>query len=170
MRARVGYARCMDKVCDIEAIFRRQFSRVYRLCYSYLGSAADAEDAAQSVFMKLIDRPRSFESEEHEKAWLIVVASNHCKDVLKSSGRSKVVALPSDDASHMGTSDALNDVRDAVFRLPMRYKDCVYLHYYEGYKTDEIAHMLRIPASTVRNRLRDARALLKQSLGEGGTP
>lgn len=143
---------------------------VYRLCYSYLGSAADAEDAAQSVFMKLVTQPRAFQSEEHEKAWLIVCASNYCKDVLKSAGRSRVVTLPPDASARMGTRDDVDDTIDAVLRLPAQYKDCVYLYYYEGYKTAEIAQMLGLPASTVRNRLRDARALLRRALeGKVGT-
>lgn len=160
----------MKATCDIEAVFRRHFGMVYRLCYSYLGSAADAEDAAQSVFMKLVTQPRAFQSEEHEKAWLIVCASNHCKDVLKSAGRSRVVTLPPDASARMGTRDEVDDTIDAVLRLPAQYKDCVYLYYYEGYKTAEIAQMLGLPASTVRNRLRDARALLRRALeGKVGT-
>ena len=149
----------------IEALFRRHFSAVYRLCYSYLGSAADAEDAAQSVFMKLVDHPRAFADEGHERAWLIVCASNYCKDVLKSAHRTRVVALPEYEDARMGKSDEVDETIDAVLRLPSKYKDCVYLYYYEGYKTAEIAKMLGIPASTVRNRLRDARAVLRESLG-----
>lgn len=156
--------RSMRTACDIEAIFGRHFDTVYRLCYSYLGNAADAEDAAQSVFLKLVDKPRSFRSTEHEKAWLIVCASNFCKDVLKSAHRTKVVALPEYESDRMGTHDVIDDTIDAVLRLPVSYKDCVYLYYYEGYKTAEVAKMLGIPASTVRNRLRDARELLKRSL------
>lgn len=147
-------------------MFKRHFSMVYRLCYSYLGSAADAEDAAQNVFMKLVNKPRSFDGPEHEKAWLIVCASNHCKDVLKSAHRTRVSALPDDASARMGVHDESGDVTDALVRLPTKYKDCMYLHYYEGYKTGEIASMLGIPASTVRNRLRDARALLKRALEE----
>lgn len=138
---------------------------MYRLCYSYLGSAADAEDAAQSVFMKLVDHPRAFEDEGHERAWLIVCASNYCKDVLKSAHHTRVVALPEYEDARMGKSDEVDETIDAVLRLPSKYKDCVYLYYYEGYKTAEIAKMLGIPASTVRNRLRDARAVLRESLG-----
>lgn len=137
---------------------------VYRLCYSYLGTAADAEDASQSVFMKLVNKPRSFESEEHEKAWLIACTSNYCKDVLKSAHRNRVVALPPDASARMGVCDDIDDTIDAVLNLPEAYKDCVYLYYYEGYKTAEIARMLNQPASTVRNRLRDARTMLRRSL------
>lgn len=155
----------MNEQLDIEAVFRRNFDAVYRLCYSYLGSAADAEDAAQSVFMKLVTRPRTFESEGHEHAWLVVCAANHCKDVLKSAHRTRVQALPEQESLRMGVVDETDDIMDMVLRLPVAYKDCVYLYYYEGYKTDEIAQMLGIPASTVRNRLRDARTRLRKMLG-----
>ena len=140
---------------------------VYRLCYSFLGSASDAEDATQSVFMKLVDRPRTFEGEEHEKAWLIVTASNHCRDVLKSAARTRVVTLDSEDVREPSVEDHVDDTLSVVLKLPEKYRDVVYLHYYEGYKTDEIARMLEVPPSTVRNRLSDARGLLREALGGG---
>lgn len=138
---------------------------VYRLCYSFLGSAADAEDATQAVFMKLVDRPRRFSSEEHEKAWLIVCASNHCRDVLKSASRTRVITLDAEDMREPSSEDHVDEVLEVVLGLPEKYKDVVYLHYYEGYKTDEIARMTGVPPSTVRNRLRDARELLRVALG-----
>ena len=151
------------KRCDIEAVFRRHVKTVYRLCYSYMGSPQDAEDATQAVFMKLVTKPREFETEEHEKAWLLVVAANHCKDELKSAARTRAAEMP-DDVADPDVSVGASDVMRAVLALPVQYKDCVYLHYYEGYKTDEIAKMTDTPPSTIRNRLRDARTLLKAEL------
>lgn len=155
----------MSETLDIEQVFRRHVQTVYRVCYSFLGSAADAEDATQATFMRLIDHPRGFESVEHEKAWLIVCASNLCKDVLKSAGRTRVTEMPEREPADPRQTDPLDTTLDAVLRLPDKYKDVVYLHYYEGYKTGEIAEMLGENPSTVRNRLRDARALLRQALG-----
>lgn len=143
-------------------MFRRHGKAVYRLAYSYLGSAFDAEDAVQAVFMKLVDRPRAFEGEEHEKAWLLACAANLCKDTLKSAARTRRADMPDDVAEPQPSQH--DDVTEAVLNLPERYKDCVYLHYYEGYTTDEIARITGAPPSTVRNRLRDARALLKRAL------
>ena len=154
-----------DRACDIESIFRRHAQTVYRVCYSFMGNAADAEDATQATFMKLIDHPREFDSEEHEKAWLIVCASNLCKDILKSAGRTRVVAMPEQEPADQRQADPIDATLDAVLRLPSKYKDVVYLHYYEGYKTDEIARMLDEKPSTVRNRLRDARMMLRKTLG-----
>lgn len=156
----------MDAKNDIAGIFSRHVKTVYRLCYSYLGSPGDAEDAAQAVFMKLLDNPREFDGEDHERAWLLRVAANHCKDVLKSAARTRAAEMPADVVDPSASTER-SDVLQAVLSLPVQYKDCVYLHYYEGYKTDEIARMLDIPPSTIRNRLRDARALLKSEL-EGG--
>lgn len=164
---------------DIEGIFRRHVKTVWRLCYSYLGSEAEAEDATQATFMRLIDHPRSFEDEDHERAWLLVVAANVCKDVLKSAVRTRVVPLgddalepAADQEGGVGIDPARaveHDDRDAVLKavreLPEKYREVVFLHYYEGWKTDDIARHLGAPPSTVRNRLRDARLLLKKALG-----
>ena len=136
---------------------------VYRLCYSYLGSAADAEDATQATFMKLVDKPRTFKDHEHEKAWLLACAANVCKDELKSARRKRAGDMPADVVDPQSHAEPSN-VLDAVLALPEQYKDCVYLHYYEGYKTDEIASMTNTPPSTIRNRLSEARKLLKASL------
>lgn len=167
---------------DIEAIFRRHFKAVYRLCYSFLGSAADAEDAASATFMKLVERPRSFESEGHERAWLIVCASNLCRDVLKSAAYRRTMPmaeqdggqeLVADTASGIGIDPAAaviaqeNEVMAALLTLPEKYRDVVYLYYYEDMKTADIARLVGAPASTIRNRLRDARGLLRSALGGG---
>lgn len=154
----------MNTSNDIAGVFSRHVKTVFRLCYSYLGSSQDAEDATQTVFMKLVDNPRTFESEAHEKAWLLVVAANHCKDVLKRADRVRAADMPKDIADPHASFSGTSDVKRAVLGLPEKYKDCVYLHYYEGYKTDEIARMTNTPPSTVRNRLRDARELLKKEL------
>lgn len=164
---------------DIEGIFRRHVKTVWRLCYSYLGSEAEAEDATQATFMRLIDHPRSFEGEDHERAWLLVVAANVCKDVLKSAARTRVVPLGDDalepaadqeggvgiDPARAVEHDDGDAVLKAVRELPEKYREVVFLHYYEGWKTDDIARHLGAPPSTVRNRLRDARLLLKKALG-----
>lgn len=155
----------MSDTLDIEGIFRRHVQTVYRVCYSFMGSSADAEDATQATFMRLIDHPRAFESEQHEKAWLIVCASNLCKDILKSAGRTRVTEMPEQEPADPRQEEPVDTTLDAVLRLPDKYKDVVYLHYYEGYKTDEIAQMLDENPSTVRNRLRDARGLLRKALG-----
>lgn len=116
--------------------------------------------------MKLVDAPRAFEGVDHERAWLLACAANLCKDELKSARRKRAGAMPADVADDRSTV-GVNDVLEAVLALPEQYKDCVYLHYYEGYKTDEIAEMTHTPPSTIRNRLSDARKLLRAAFEEG---
>lgn len=163
-RVAVRKGKPLQNNVDIAALFNRHAATVYRLCYSFLGSAADAEDATQSVFMKLIDRPRRFNDAEHEKAWLIVCAQNHCRDVLKSAARRCAAELP-DDVPDDRTAVGGDETLEAVLALPPKYKTCVYLYYYEGYRTAEIAALTGTPASTVRSHLSEARALLKTMLG-----
>ena len=147
----------------ISELFGRHAKMVYRLCYSYLGNSGEAEDATQSVFIKLLERPRKFEDVEHEKAWLVVVAANLCKDILKSARVKRTVPFTR-DASDETAADETDETLQALLELPPVYKDCMYLHYYEGYKTDEIAQMTGAKPSTVRNRLRDGRKLMKDAL------
>ncbi|HAM15196.1 MAG TPA: RNA polymerase subunit sigma-24 [Eggerthellaceae bacterium] len=149
---------------DITAVFKRHVKTVYRLCYSYFGNAADAEDATQATFMKLVAAPREFNDVEHEKAWLLACAANVCKDELKSARRMRAGDMPH-DVPDAGATVETSDVLQAVLDLPEQYKDCVYLHYYEGYRAAEIAAMVGAPPSTVRNRLSDARKLLRAALG-----
>lgn len=155
----------MASQTDIEAVYRRHIGTVYRLCYSFLGSAAEAEDAAQAVFLSLVEHPRAFNDAEHEKAWLIICAQNRCRDVLRSARVSRRGEMPDEIPDER--RGYVGDAFEAVLTLPEKYKTCVYLHYYEGYKTAEIAAMTGTPASTVRSHLSEARALLRSMLGKG---
>lgn len=150
---------------DIEAIYTRHVDTVYRVCYSFMGNAADSEDATQSVFVKLMSSGLLFTSSEHEKAWLIKVASNHCKDVLKSAAR-KTASLDR-VAEPIAREEGFDMVLDVVLALDPKYKVPVYLHYYEGYSAVDIARLLEKPASTIRSHLSEARTILRRELGEG---
>jgi RNA polymerase sigma-70 factor (ECF subfamily) len=143
-------------------LYHRQVDTVYRVCYTYLRNAADTEDAVQSVFMKLLAKPTVFQSEEHEKAWLIRVASNLCKDQLKNSW-AKRSSL--EDVAEPFTEDEKHDeTLEEVLKLPDNLRICVYLYYYEGYNAAEIADIIQRPHSTVRNYLSEARQQLRTRL------
>lgn len=107
----------------------------------------------------------SFENERHERSWLTTTAMNICKDKLKHWWRQKVTGLDEETEQIAAEPDEKSEVVEAVMALPVKYKEVVWLHYYEGYQTDEIAEMLHRPPSTVRGQLRDARAKLKLTLG-----
>ena len=139
----------------VEESYRRHFDMVYRISFSYLKHPSDTEDAAADVFAKLMRKNVSFQSAEHEKAWLIRATINTCKDYLRRRRRScadisDYEILQSDDPYH------IDETLKAVMNLPARYKDVIYLYYYEGYTSEEVAGILRKPHSTVRNHLREA--------------
>lgn len=148
---------------EIEEIYNRHIDTVYRVCFSFMKNAADAEDMVQETFLKLIAGNRKFQSENHEKAWLIVTASNTCKNALKH-WRRKAENIE-DYTMLLDSASALEDTMlPAILALPVKYKEVVYLYYYEGYQTPEIAKMLHCSDSTVRNRLARARKYLKKTM------
>lgn len=126
----------------------------------------DSEDIVQDVFVTLIREIRAgkvFESPEHEKAWLIVTAGNLCKNRLREKRRTE---LPLEDYDTLPAMDKETFfLFDTILSLPEAYKNVVYLFYYEGYRTDEIAAMLRERPAAVRTRLSRARKMLKKELG-----
>lgn len=74
---------------EIEAIYRRQFKLVYQICLVLMKNVSDAEDAAQTVFGRVMERSEPFRDPEHEKAWLIVTARNECLNQLKHWWRTR---------------------------------------------------------------------------------
>lgn len=146
---------------EIEKIYNRHVDTVYRVCFSFMKNAADTEDMVQETFLKFISSRKSFASEEHEKAWLIVTASNTCKDELRRFKR-KLEYINSCLRQETYTS-AKGDMSELLLAFPPRYKEVVYLYYYEGYQASEIAAMLHCSASTVRNQLSRARKFLKKN-------
>lgn len=149
---------------EIVAFYNRHVDMLYRICFTLLKSASDAEDAVQTVFLKVIEKNRRFDTLEHEKAWLIVVAQNHCKNKLTHWWQ-KNTPLDIDQHQSQYTQES-DEVLELVLKLPDKYKIPVYLYYYEGYNTDEIAKVLDINPSTLRSRLKKARELLKLTIGE----
>ena len=148
---------------NITQAYYRHVDMLYRLCYSYMKNPSDTEDMVQEVFLRLLRSGMEFENERHEKAWLIVTASNLCKDNLKHWWR-RILPLESVQLEDVQEKRDL-EVMQAVFSLPADYKSVVYLYYYEGYSTAEIAKYLDSPESTVRSRLARARKKLQSRLG-----
>ena len=151
---------------DFEAFYERHWKHVYRLCFTYMKNKADAEDCTEDVFVKVLTGHFAFESETHEHKWLTVAAINLCKDRLKSRARKYADSIDDDMTPEIASPEPEDhsDVLDAVMALPPKLKDVIWLYYYDGYSTDEIAKMLGRPPSTVRNQMKDARDLLKSVL------
>ena len=136
-----------------------------RLCLIRLKNEADTEDIFQNVFLKYALSCVDFESAEHEKAWFIRVTINACKDLLKSFFRSRTVPLEELLEQPAQVPRDYTDVLEAVLTLPQKYRDVVYLYYYEGYGAEEIGQLLRKSVNTVYTWLTRARKLLREKLG-----
>ena len=146
-------------------LVRRYIDMVFRVALNYLRNSNDAEDITQTVFEKLLRENKSFENEEHIRSWLIRVAVNECKKMLRSPWR-KVEPLEDYQTAVAFDNPAHSDLYRAVMELPKKYRMAIYLHYYEGYSTQEIASLLRIPKNTVCSHLKRGRELLKLQLQE----
>lgn len=143
----------------------RYTDMVFRVAWNYLGSAADAEDVTQNVFLKLLETRKPFASEEHIRCWLIRVALNECRNLVRTKwwrAESYEDCLANLTFEEPGHSDLFQAVKD----LPKKYRIVIYLHHYEGYSTEEIAGILKIPKGTVCIRLKRGRELLKKALTE----
>ena len=140
-------------------------STVKRICFIHLKNEADTEDICQTVFLKYAMNDKVFDSEAHEKAWIIRVTINACKDLLKSFFRKHTVSLDA-YVEQGGVVDAAHsEVLEAVLALPEKYRRVIYLHYYEGYPAADIAEILRINVNTVYTQLTRAKTLLRDELG-----
>ena len=152
---------------NLREIYDRNVDMLYHICLMYLKNPADAEDAVHNTFVKLIEKQMVFENELHEKNWLIKVASNISKNMLRHWSRYNADL---EEVTGEGVTDEYSEVLDAVSRLPDNLKVPVYLFYYHGYSSKEISDITGEKDSTVRNRLQKARRLLRDVLeeGEGG--
>lgn len=151
-----------NKMDYFHAVYERQADRIYKIAMLYLNNEADAEDALQNIFVKQIEKDRRFDDPEQEKAWYITVTKNYCKDVLKSSWQKRSSMDDIDEpAAYSEDMDLKNDMEQALFRLPEVDREILYLYYYEGYRINEIAKILKYRESTIGSKLSSARDKLR---------
>lgn len=153
---------------EVRAAIERHADTVRRLCLVHLRSYADTEDVFQTVFVRYARREEPFESPEHERAWFVRVTINACHDLQRNPFRRRTVPLDEvlevvDPASERGAE--AREVLAAVLALPQKYRDVIYLHYYEGYSAPEIAGLTGRNVNTVYTNLTRARGLLRDALG-----
>ncbi|MFQ8850159.1 RNA polymerase sigma factor [Ruminococcus callidus] len=154
-----------------EAAFAKFYARhvdtVYRMCYMRMKNQMDAEDVTQDVFLRAMQQPQLWSDDDHARAWLLVTASNLCKNAMHHWSRTKREEVEDWEAT-LGTTaspDEVSAVMSAVMGLPDQYKTVVYLFYYEGYSGAEIAGMLGKKESTVRSLLHRGKKILLKALG-----
>lgn len=150
---------------EFKEIYNQYFNMIYRISLIYLKNTEEAEDIVQEVFLKLIDKERSFNSEEHMKAWLIGVTKNACKDINKSFWKSRRVDIKSlPELTNEKKDPDLYYVLEELLLLPDKYKIVLYLFYYEDYYVKDISKILNRKESTIQTQLLRGRKLLKNKL------
>lgn len=154
MRSEQEVNRAVEKYADT----------VFRICILHLKNSSDAEDIFQEVFLKYALNDKIFENASHEKAWIIRVTVNACKDLIKNFFRSRTVSIDELISVACDEKEDLSYVLDAVLKLPVKYRDAIYLHYYEGYTALEIGEILGKKENTVYSLLSRGRSMLKESL------
>ena len=164
---------------DFETVLRRHADCITRLCLVNTGNQEDAKDCCQNVFLKLYLSDKKFSNEEHLKAWLIRIAINECRDFHRTLWKRKV------DLGYQGVTEEklsgkqiINGEEQVIYkeecrellaalqRLPERYREVLYLYYYESFHTGEIAEMLNLRVNTVKSRLLRGRKKLAERMGE----
>ena len=136
---------------------------ILRLAYSYMKNRYDAEDIVQDVLIRYMQSAKVFQEEEHMKAWLLRVASNLCKDRLKSASYQREVAIieaPTDDIQEE------SQVMKSVMALPEKYRSVIHLYYFEEYSTKEIAEILEKKETTIRSLLKRGREKLANMISQ----
>ena len=154
---------------NVEEIFRTYGNMLYRIAFVMMKNVFDAEDVVQDTLIKYMEqreREKSFETEEHRKAWLIRVDSNLCKNRLRFYKNHPKISVEQLSRYYEKEEDTL--LMDSLLLLPFKYREVLLLHYVEGYQGREIAGMLGLSESAVRKRLERGREKLRGLLQETG--
>lgn len=143
-------------------IVEKYSDMVTRICIMNLRNSDDAKDCYQNVFIKLFQKDIEFQNEEHLKAWLIRVCINECRNYIKRFYKFTIDIEQVIIADHQKNLTLLPE----VLKLPKKYRNVLYLYYYEGYSIDEISHILQINQNTLKSQLKRGRELLGKKVGD----
>lgn len=146
----------------LEEVINRYSNTLFKICLVLLCNEADAQDAVQESFCKYWQYHKKFKDAEHEKAWLIRVAINQCKDIRRFQKRHPVINI--DDLTDYYATEQQGEVLKEILELPEKMKLVLNLFYMEGYHIDEIARILRISENAVKKRLQRGRILIANRL------
>ncbi len=155
-------------------LYERYATDVLRVSYFYLGNREQAEDVTQDVFVRLMEN-KPVLVPGSEKAWLLKVALNRCRDLWRSSWHKRVL-LGSKKLDLIPDSDRIEErlekeaLMQAVNALPPPEREVFLLFYYQGYSTEETAKILDMPEGTISSRLSRGRQKLRQFLDGGEQP
>lgn len=137
-------------------------SMVFKIAMVNLSNRDDAEEIMQEAFYKLLYKAPEFNDDEHEKAWLIRITINLCRDILRSVWHKRVVKMEEIETYYDAPSDSR--VMKEIVELPVKYKTVIYLYYFEDYSIKQISEILKTKESAIKMRLQRGRQLLKIEL------
>ena len=146
---------------EIERIVREYGDMLFRVCFVMLRSESDAEDAVQDTMIKFMQKASAFDSGEHEKAWLIRVASNRCKDMLRF--RRRLAPLEAAELGEYIADPEDCGIVEALMSLPEKFRIVLTLYYVEEYSVRDIAGIIGRTESAVKMRLQKGRKLLEKT-------
>ncbi|MBQ3516848.1 MAG: RNA polymerase sigma factor [Lachnospiraceae bacterium] len=146
---------------DLEQVTDAYGNMLFRLCIVMLGNSADAEDALQEVMFKYYRKAPAFTDEEHRKAWLLTVAGNQCKDMLRFRAKHPLTE-DTDIYEYKSGNHENSGILDALMTLPEKFRLVLILHYVEEYPVKDIARMIGKTPSAVKMRLQKGRKLLAE--------
>ncbi len=157
----------MDSEKAIKDTVIKYSDTLYRVCIVILCNEHDVQDAIQDTFCRYLEKKPEFRDEEHEKAWLIRVATNICRDMIRFRIRHPKVSI--DEIENTLEAPEEKEIFKELLELPVKQKTVIYLHYVEGYQIKEIAGILGITESAVKLRLLRGRKQLRDVVSmEGG--
>ena len=143
---------------DVERVVHTYGNMLFRLCLITLGNASDAEDVIQETMITYLQKKPEFKDAEHEKAWLITVATNKCKDLLRFRVRHPMIDL--EQIQEFAAEDSDSGILEALMTLPEKFRIVLILYYVEEYRIEEIAKVIGKTPSAVKMRLQKGRSLL----------
>ena len=148
---------------DFEAFVTKHENTLYRTALAVMGNVSDAEDVVQEAFLRAYEKAPEFQSEEHEKAWLIRVTVNLCNSRLRSPWRKRRLPLLN---SYPASEPEQHELLEQIVALEPKYRTVIHLFYYEGYSVKDISELTGQKEATVRSHLTRARQKLKLVLKE----
>lgn len=150
-----------QKQAMVENVLTQYGDMLFRIALSMLKNQSDAEDALSETLLRYIQKAPSFAGQEHEKAWLIRVLSNICKDIVRRQKRHGEIPL-SEMVCSLPVPQEERDILDALMQVDEKYRIVLLLYYVEGYSTKDIAKLIGKTVSCVKMRLQKGRKLLEQ--------
>lgn len=163
-----------DREVLMDEIMDHYGQDILRLVYSYVNNKQLAEDLTQDIFVKCYKSLHTYKGKSSLRTWLWRIAINHCKDFLKSWYNKNVVISEVEPITNRTTKEMVEQVViqkeeddqliTTIMMLPIKYREVIYLFYYEELLIKEIAVITGASANTVKTRLRRAKELLKERL------